>query len=197
MSVKNAFQVTIPKRNLHCVASGVRFISGMEYYSLVFENEEEEVVREDYTVAAWATHGKKRQEEVNGTNWKGRVPERKEDKPTARFHDEKALALLKEDLQEKDADLQAEAFVLALFLRRRKALIHRKEVKRKKRGYILYEVNGTEEMLTVPTFTLHELQTDKIQQTIADKLLGSEDEEPVPEEHLSSVSDTPPDRDES
>jgi hypothetical protein len=84
--------------------------------------------------------------------------------------DERALCLLKEALTREGADDQAEAFVLALYLARKRLLILRQELVTEDHiPRLLYEIPAVEEMLCVRKLALDDSQAKKIQQTLAIK----------------------------
>lgn len=164
MSVK-AFQREIPKRQAHCVAGNELLAAGTIYHSLLLENEEGAIVRQDYCVVCWEQLMK--QGIPSGTYWKARVAEGKEEPkvPTDRY--ERALYFLKEAIAK---DENEEAFILALYLAHQRVIVKRKETQEEGQWYYLYEIQETEEMLAVKKVVLAHLQIEALQAAVAAKL---------------------------
>lgn len=170
--MKSFFNIEIPKRNAKCSKEGEAFEPGAYYYSLVIEEDEQLLIRHDYCAACWA-----KILEDEGllkdavTHWKSIVPTKKDIKDLYANRDEKALALLKEavkGLSEEDAQ---RAFVLSLYLARKKLIYLRKEVSSEDGHSLqLYEVAQTEEMIGVKKMALSSLQIEKVQKDIAQLL---------------------------
>jgi len=67
-----------------------------------------------------------------------------------------------------------QAFVLAIYLERKRLLFFRREIEQEGHSMNLYEVAETEEMLCVKKVPLSALQIDKVQRELAKKLSGKE-----------------------
>lgn len=173
MLLKNYAQIEIPKRSQICAKGNEPLSPGMEYYSVLVEDDEKEMVRHDYCSSCW---DKFVQKEVNkqATHWKSKVPTKKEETALPKQRDERAMILLKHGLTKDSVDAQAEAFVLALYLARKRIINLRQELAQEDGSLIsLYEVADTEEMLIVKKLKLSQLQTEKIQQDLAKKFKPS------------------------
>ena len=167
--MKNPFQLEIPRRSNICSAGKEPLQTGMDYYSILDEDEEGNWSRQDFCAACWEKFA--RNEALNNTlsHWKSKVPNKKASElPTDRS--ERAFVLLKEALARNAPEDREEAFVLALFLARNKKLALREEAKHSDGNiYNIYEALATEEMLAVPKLDLSTLQVEKVQQVIAQK----------------------------
>lgn len=153
------FYQEIPRRAHICTAGEERLEPGMEYFSILNENGQ----RSDFCPSCW------KQEFLNGARsyWKSIVPTKAQENPLPKTRDARVLHLLKEALAEQSFD---EAFVLALYLARKRLLLLRNEIKEEMMQ--VYEVAETEEMLCIKKFPLSELDTEKIQLSIAAKING-------------------------
>jgi len=153
-------KIEIPRRNRSCTQGKESLMPEMEYCSILLEAPKGELQRQDYCMACW--------EQIapgHHTFWKSKIPPKVEPK-TAKERDDRALDLLKEG-----AD-KAEMFVLALYLVRKKRLAWRQEMIREEDSatFDLYEDLETEEMHAVPKISLTEIETDKVQRVLAEKL---------------------------
>ncbi len=176
--MRPSFQLEIPRRASRCAKGGEEFIPGMDYFSCVTEAENGTFARQDYCPACW----KEGEGEVaeGRLYWKSRVPSKKEESASAASRlqhlnrDEKILYLLGEALLSESRESKEEAFVLALYLARRRFLLLRRELvdKGKEQTVNLYEVAATEEMIAVPKIKLSELQIAQVQERVALKLKG-------------------------
>jgi len=161
------FPIEIPSRSALCAGCGARFEPCAHYTSVLHEEKEAVLSRQDFCTACRA----KAEEKRGVTSWKGRVPEKIVEEDPFQSRDEKALALLKESAtEEEQGERQQEAFILALYLARKRQLALRKELERKGERIFLYEVVETEEMIPVRQFKLTQLQTENIQAVLARKL---------------------------
>ena len=162
------FQIEIPKRATSCIKGGELLAQGMEYYStLVRGDGEEDFQRHDYCPACW----EKANQTMQSSSWKSVVPFKKDGSELPKRRDERALYLLKEVLRDKENENSAlEAFVLSLYLARRRLIFFRQEMKKRDNKTVsIYEVAETEEMLCIPKFEISELPIEKIQLELAKK----------------------------
>lgn len=169
--MKPPFQLDIPKRAQACAKGGEQLTPGMDYYSILVEDDALGLVRHDYCTACWEKGAKAEALANARSQWKSKVVFRKED--DAQMHlnrDEKILYLLREAMKEQTDEAMAETFVLALYLARRRLLYLRQELEEEGHTVQLYEVAATEEMLAIKKIALSHLQIEKIQQDVAKKL---------------------------
>jgi hypothetical protein len=170
MSGKTSFQIEIPRRASRCVEGQETFEPGMDYYSLMTEGDFG--IRHDFCEACWQRKASRESfKNVRGF-WKSKVPLKKTESLLPKQRDARILSLLKEALFYKNSDDAAEAFILALYLARKRLLILRQELQFQEGRAHLYEVVDTEEMLCVNQMPLSEIQTEKIQLRLAHKLSG-------------------------
>jgi hypothetical protein len=167
----------IPKRARICKQCEQAFAPGVGYHSVLGDGEEEgDTVRSDFCDSCWeAVHDGI----PHHTKWRGVMPKKKEKLPPLN-RDDQAFALLREALESDDSSSRDEAFVLALYLQRRKVLALRDTVTNEDGAYSLYEVHDTGVVVSVPKASLTDLAVTEIQTTIARKLKG-----PPPEEEVS------------
>jgi hypothetical protein len=165
------FQLEIPKRSLHCFNGGELLHPGTEYYSALFRGENENVChRHDYCLACW-NKSDCHSEVGQISSWKSVVPQKKDGSDLPKKRDERALYLLKKALCEPENNHSiAEAFVLALYLARRRLIVLRQEmIMEGKPPLCIYEVRDTEEMVCVPKIPISELEIEKLQMELAKK----------------------------
>lgn len=169
---KFTFQVEVPRRSRVCVSGEEEFSPGMHYYSMLLEGADGNLARQDFCISCWE---KARQEWAQKaiSYWKSTVTSKKEvDVAANQTRDERACALLKQALSSDSLEDKAEAFMLALYLARKRLLYMRQELLQNGSLFQLYEVAATEEMLCVKKIPLSQMQVTVIQQRIAEKLKG-------------------------
>lgn len=171
MSKVALFQVEIPRRARVCAAGEHSLGPGDAYASVLIEGKKGELVRHDYCIACWEEGAEARWKEAGQSCWRGVVPQ-KEKRQLPEDQSERALVLFKEALAEEGEAKAAEAFILALFLVRKKAIALRKELKREGKRIQIYEILSTEEMVQVERFDLASLPVTGIQSRIASQLRG-------------------------
>jgi hypothetical protein len=167
------FHIEIPKRSSCCVKGGESLNPGSDYYSVLIKGDEEGVYqRQDYCVNCWS---QAEQVPSGRSVWKSRVPIKKEGSELPKQRDARALYLLKELLTNQiTPTANAEAFVLALYLARRRLIVLRREVEREGQPPLsIYEVLETEEMVCVPKLSLSQLHVEQIQAELAKKFKPS------------------------
>lgn len=155
--------IEIPRRQRQCVRGQEPFLQGMPYVSRLTLIKEGEYSRDDFCLACWD-----KETDKGYISWKGEVPRKTAvEKKVDRL--EKAFDILKQNLESDDAADHKEAFLLALFLQRKKWLLARGEFRRKGQEKLLFEVATTEEMMEVPKMALTP-DDAAIQERIAQKL---------------------------
>jgi len=162
------FQIDIPKRASCCFKGGEPLTHGSEYCSALIKNEDESYQRQDYCLTCW----KEIQNHLASHSWKSAVPLKKEASELPKHRDDRAFYLLKEALSSPHHDQNiAEAFILALYLARRRLIYLRQEIHQEgKLPVNVYEVAETEEMLCVPKISISALEVEKIQVALAKKM---------------------------
>lgn len=173
MNKRPSFQLEIPRRSHKCAECQTTFEPGTEYTSSILEGQDDESwQRLDFCVVCWDRGEKSRALKGVRTYWKSRVPQRKKILDSQEQND-RAFELLRDALSSGDDEAQAEAFVLSLFLVRKKVLLFRQELE-KDQGTLfnIYESADTEEMICVPKISLSSFQIEKVQMELARKLKG-------------------------
>lgn len=168
--ISKFLQLEIPKRAKNCTKGGEEFVVGDDYFS-VLDSDKEGFIREDFCLGCWAEAKK---EWVNRAeiHWKSKVvqvkpiSECKEEKT----RDEKALELLKGAVMGLSQEEDEDAFLLALYLARRRFLYLRKEKQTAEGHFCFYEEAETEEMLCVKKVYLSASRITNAQQRLAIKL---------------------------
>lgn len=161
--IKPLLQQDIPRRKQTCFVGQEFFQPGMDYYSLLNEDDTGKWIRRDFCVDCWEKFAERKGE---ASYWKSKVQAEKKQTHTTADKNEKALELLIEALHSPNAHTLEEAFILALYLARNKKLALRSQ----EENIMIYEVLATEELLAIPKLDLSSLQIDKIQQTLSSKL---------------------------
>lgn len=152
----------VPRRSRSCAKSGLPFQPGMEYISLLKEGQGEEYIREDIAFSWWKEQGSEALLKETKSHWRGKVPLKEEAPKTPDQLFERAFELLTEYLEKGSP----KAFLIALFLARKKKLILREEFPDEAGVTMLYEVAETEEMISVRAYELHGEEMAKFQQEL-------------------------------
>lgn len=165
------FQIQIPKRSMTCSTCLKPFSPGTDYYSLLSEDENEEKSRADFCPECWHQKSDQMNLKRDAKYWKSKVPLKKlgpvlpEEKNTHIFE------CLKKSLEDDSQEAKEDAFVLALYLARRRLISLRKEVKEEDGSILqLYEDLETEEMLSIHKIHLAKEQIETVQERIAKKV---------------------------
>lgn len=153
----------IPRRCGNCRTCSTPFSSGDSYCSILKDTD-----RHDFCIACWGRF----QDIPSGCHWKSTVPLKKETPsiPPTKF------SVAVDLLRAGDAIEPAEAFLLALYLVRKRILAFRKDYRDGDRIFGLYEVISTEEMIPVRKVSLAGLDLESVKASIAFKLSGNRDE---------------------
>lgn len=164
-------QIEIPKRASRCFKGGEPLIQGDSYYSVVILEEQYLYQRQDYCLACWEKAEPLKSMQGMTSSWKSVVPIKREDKADLpKQRDKRALYLLKEILTDQEAvSAKEEAFVLSLYLARRRLITFRQELIKGGFPFSLYEVVETEEMLCVQKIALSDLRIENVQQELSKK----------------------------
>ena len=175
MMGKPSFNLDIPKRSSSCSKGGETFHPGTEYHSILLEISHDQYQRQDFCSACWDNYTR---EELLGqatSHWKAQVivSAKQNDKGLPKqdqIQDDQLVALFKNGLESDKNEDHAEAFVLALYLARKKIIVLREQFEQENQTVFLYEIASTEEMIPVKKIALSELQIAAIQQRLATKL---------------------------
>jgi hypothetical protein len=161
------FQIDIPKRNTSCCSKGERLTSGMEYYSLLIEDEDQKLVRKDFCTTCWFERISKKEFPENKGYWKSKIEIKKEVNAKSRI--DRALVLL-QSLIQNQKEHEAEIFVLAMFLAHARRLALRKEIEHEGEKFGLYEILRQDEFVTIKIIPLTHLEIEGLQRSLASKL---------------------------
>ncbi len=168
--MKTPYLFEIPRRAPACALGKEPFTAGMEYYSTLETLQDSGLERKDYCVSCWDNAAHKELLNKSLSHWKSKVQGKKDEHPLPQDRTERALELLRRALANVEETSHEEAFVLALYLARRRKLYLRQELQQANGEWIsLYEVAATEEMLAVKKIALSSLQTEKVQTSLAHK----------------------------
>ncbi len=165
--MKTPFHIEIPKRNSICCQNGEKFIPGMDYFSLLSEDETKKIKREDYCSLCWSRLSTNRDLSKSRGYWKSKIEIKDKTPPASRA--ERALFLLKNLLKTENPP-ENEIFVLVLLLSHMRRLVLRKEFEEDCLRYGLYEIINQDEFIKIKLIHLSSLETEKIRQSIASKL---------------------------
>lgn len=166
--MKSVLPIEIPKRAKICLKCEEAFKPGMEYYSILVDDAQLTIKRQDFCLSCW-----EKNVDISldiKSVWKSQVSHLKDEKLQFRNRDEKIFHLFKELLYQDDEQDKMEVYVLSLYLMRRKLLFQREELTQNDEVKILYEIASTEEMILVKRFELTQMQIGLIQLRIAEKL---------------------------
>lgn len=129
--------VQIPRRSRKCKSGEEPFQPGTSYYSRLLRINQETFERADFCEACW----KKESPLQEAISWRGEVP-KKSPKEKAEEKLEGWLELFRRLIEEKS---EKEAYLMALFLKRKKVLLERGALE----GVSLFEREETEELFQV------------------------------------------------
>ncbi|MEC7840401.1 MAG: hypothetical protein VX777_10220 [Chlamydiota bacterium] len=169
--MKTFFGIEIPKRNAKCAHADEELVAGERVYSVINQGEEG-FLRDDFCEKCW--NEIKDGESVRSalTYWKSVYPEKKvEEKEVFLDRDEKALSFFKTMASSTSLDEQQQAYILGLYLARRRQIYNRKEfINDDEQATILFEVASTQDVIPVRKFEFSDLDVDAIQKVLAKKL---------------------------
>lgn len=166
--MNSLFQLDIPKRNVLCHHGEERLLPGMEYYSLIADDENAKIIRRDYCQACWHVVSVNQHLSNSHGYWQSKIEPKCEIK-VIQSKTLRALVLLRQLLNQEDRN-EGELFVLSLFLARARQLIFRKEIVQAGIKYYLYEMNHQDEFLTIKKIELTSDEIRILQQVLSEKL---------------------------
>lgn len=164
------FQIQIPKRSVQCCAKEETFVSGMEYFSLLKENDKNEYERLDYCVSCFQEALLKNEIKNGAKYWKSKVPLKKRAPSSPQNKDVEIFELFKNSIAEVSDESNGISFVLALYLCRKRAILLRKEIIKDNLTFQIYEIAETEEMVAIKKMNFLYHEVEEIQRQIASKL---------------------------
>jgi hypothetical protein len=169
--VKQPFILEIPKRSRCCHKGQEPFQPGTDYYSTLIEDPDG-LLRRDYCPTCWDEQTRSVALKQAKSIWKSQVPAKAVNPLEGLNREEKALALFKEAVAAKTPEMEAEAFILALYLARKKQIAFRDELQKENEHLYLYEELATEEIICVKKVDFPKTMVDRVQQNLAAKLKG-------------------------
>lgn len=168
MSPRLPFQIHIPRRHNKCLKGEELFVPGMDYHSILYEEDEEKFRRYDVCTTCWEKADQAQLMQGACTHWMSRVPDKPVQDELSRDRNDRALELLKEGLEGGDP---VKNMLLAMMLRRKKHLHYRQEITKDEGNiYHLYEVPSTEEMIAVPQVSIAQVDINAVQEQIMQEL---------------------------
>ncbi len=162
----------IPKRGTRCCLCSVVFGPGSLYHSTLKEEERGVIQRQDFCPLCWNPH-----DHAGSLFWQGKTPRSAAVIVNDAERCARALELLRQYASSNDVLERSQAYVLALYLERRKHAAMRKELwEGTHLAALLYEVLESGEMIAVPRVPSDQLDIAKVQELVA-KQLGLRREE--------------------
>jgi len=158
--MKYGIGIEVPRRSRSCHTCEKPFEKGHEYFSMLLQ-EQKGLLRNDFCPACW-------KQQPCFTYWKARIPEKLDQREEEKSRLELAFEIMREAIAQDNLE---EAFILSLFLARKKYLILREEVDHEGEKVQLYEVVHSEEMLPIKRVDVTRLEVDRIQKQISEKLI--------------------------
>lgn len=162
MNAVYLFPAKIPRRSRSCCREGEKLVPGMSYHSIITETGE----REDYCCKCW----KEVKENHHGIQWKSEIPTREKEEIAFGEEEETLIEKLQEASQEESTESEKKAFVIALYLTRKKILSLRQKMLQENGDFYLYEVTSTEEMIWVKKVDLTTLDPAQIPEFVMDSV---------------------------
>jgi hypothetical protein len=166
------FNIPIPKRAKTCFLSQEDLLPGMDYFSLLIENDSHGYDRQDFCSVCWNQTFKNLSDKMlTIRHWKSKVPAIIKVREIPQNRDVQIMSLLKTYLESNLEENVEESFVLSLYLSRKRVMSLRKEIRQEDNTIVqLYEILETEEMLLIKKVDLSTIQIGNIQLQIAKKL---------------------------
>lgn len=166
-------RIEIPRRSHSCFKDGKKFTSGMEIVSVLLEDHEQQLMRQDYCLECWNSV-QKEESLAKHTFWKS-AWEIRDKKAVSKSSYDHALALLRAKIE--NSQDEEEIFVLALYLAHARKLILRKEMKKEDSVYSIYEIAHEEDYLPIKKLNFSQIDTKAIQASLSQQLNLSTDAE--------------------
>lgn len=159
-------KIGIPRRSRVCTRTREKFAPGSEYISIITEGENEgEFIREDISVAYWNQHGSEEGLAKAKSHWKGKLPMKPEGVKEPEELMTRAFEMFEGALEQPEGELTA--FILALFLARKKVLVLRQEMEHYGRLHYLFESKEGEEVYSVPILHPTAEEVERVQGELA------------------------------
>ena len=165
------FHMDIPKRAAICAHGQEAFSPGMEIHStLQGDQGDGKWIRKDYCQQCWSLLASQTTLEPVRSTWRSKIAAKKAPPTLPKQRDARAMHLLQEALMRHEAEDEAEAFVLALYLARKRLIYFRQDILLEDGcNASIYEIAHTGEMFCVKKFPLSSLHVEQIQCNLAEK----------------------------
>lgn len=155
--------IEIPKPCQEC-SKGSEPLAGKEYYSALFENEEQShLERKDFCSACWKAFISESAFSKVKSYWKSRMPEKNLAIKPPKSKQEAVFASLADLLKQDTDEARRLSYMLTLFLARQKLLALRQEVELEGVKCGLFEILHLNEMICVKKVPLSELGDPELQ----------------------------------
>jgi hypothetical protein len=161
----------IPKRSRHCMQCQTSFLPGAIVSSWLFQNEKGDFYRCDKCQHCLEIKCDIQSNEAL-IHWKLRIAEnekKNENKPEM-LPEGAAFTILKEELEANTLKAHQKAFVLSIYLLRKKYLILHGSSKEGNKEFSLYEAPQLGEIIAVPKVNVAEIPIDTIKKEISQKI---------------------------
>lgn len=168
-------RIEIPKRQPQCSGGDHPFLEGDKCYTLVF-SDEERWNRQDLCEECWHTLKNRGLPDAARSYWQVKVPIKPPAEDLPKHKEERALVLLKRALAGNSLAEQNEAFILALYLARKKFLQYRQALDQLGECIYLYEIVDTEELLAIKKMSLDSDEIIRLQKRLAEMLTDGGDQ---------------------
>lgn len=158
-------RIDFPKRQAQCSADGHIFLTGEKYHTLVFYAEKG-WQRKDLCVNCW-TQLQQEPSPAPQCSWQSSIAEKPKKEEPPKHKDERALALFKEKSIDLTQESSQEAYVLALYLARKKILLKKQEIDQGGERFSVYETAGDEAIFAIRQWSFDQGTAAALQQRIA------------------------------
>lgn len=162
-------KLDIPKRQAQCSGGDHFFQKGDRCYTLVTLSAAT-WKRQDLCQHCWNKLCEEELSDQVRSYWNTQITGKEPEAEQPKHKEGRALALLKEALLTRSATSEQEAFVLALYLARKKSLSLRQQVEQLGETIYLFESTATEELIPVKKVTINPDQVAVLQQRLAEML---------------------------
>lgn len=165
----NLTKLEIPRRHPRCLEGDHPFNPGDQCFTAIsFRSSAWH--RQDLCESCWNVLKGRGLPSTVTSYWQTTVPKEKTERTLPKQKEERALVLLKEAVSAHCPARDREAFILALFLARKKQLHLRQEIEQLGEIIYLYESSMTEELIPVKKIALTPSDIGLLQKHIADLL---------------------------
>jgi hypothetical protein len=162
---------TIPRRSRVCCRTREKLEPGAEYISLILEGEGEgEYIREDILLSYWQQHPEDELAKRAKSSWKSKIPLKPEAPKEQEEFLERAYEMFLEHHEKTSPEDLLRAFVLALFLQRKKVFIFRQEMQHLDNPAYVFETQGAEDIYCVPAVKPTEEQMKSLQDELSHEI---------------------------